>query len=125
VPAPATERLWIYDLPPSNYYGTTGRTNKHFTLDENPLKRSDLNDFVNCYLGGKHGSQSRGYSGNRHGRKESDRFNPDKSGANRFQRKESERFRSFSYEELTKRDKLNLDIFWLKDESLEDSANLP
>jgi hypothetical protein len=27
--------------------------------------------------------------------------------------------------ELLKRDKLNLDIFWLKDESLEDSANLP
>jgi type I restriction enzyme M protein len=26
---------------------------------------------------------------------------------------------------LSKRDKLNLDIFWLKDESLEDSANLP
>ena len=24
-----------------------------------------------------------------------------------------------------KRDKANLDIFWLKDESLEDSANLP
>jgi type I restriction enzyme M protein len=24
-----------------------------------------------------------------------------------------------------KRDKLNLDIFWLKDESLEDGANLP
>ncbi len=24
-----------------------------------------------------------------------------------------------------KRDKVNLDIFWLKDESLEDSANLP
>ena len=44
---------------------------------------------------------------------------------NRQKRKESERFKSFSYEELTKRDKLNLDIFWLKDESLEDSANLP
>jgi len=44
---------------------------------------------------------------------------------NRHERKESERFKSFSYEELTKRDKLNLDIFWLKDESLEDSANLP
>ena len=29
------------------------------------------------------------------------------------------------YEELTKRDKVNLDIFWLKDEALEDSANLP
>jgi hypothetical protein len=26
---------------------------------------------------------------------------------------------------LPKRDKVNLDIFWLKDESLEDSANLP
>jgi type I restriction enzyme M protein len=25
---------------------------------------------------------------------------------------------------VAKRDKLNLDIFWLKDESLEDSANL-
>jgi type I restriction enzyme M protein len=26
---------------------------------------------------------------------------------------------------LTKRDKANLDIFWLRDESVEDSANLP
>jgi type I restriction enzyme M protein len=83
---PWTSKLWIYDL----------RTNKHFTLKENPLKRSDLDDFVTCY-------------------------NP----KNRHERKESERFKSFSYRELTKRDKLNLDIFWLKDESLEDSANLP
>ncbi len=28
-------------------------------------------------------------------------------------------------EDPLKRDKLNLDIFWLKDESLEDSANVP
>jgi type I restriction enzyme M protein len=28
-------------------------------------------------------------------------------------------------DELIKRDKASLDIFWLKDESLEDSANLP
>jgi type I restriction enzyme M protein len=42
-----------------------------------------------------------------------------------FDRKESERFKSFTYEELTKRDKVNLDIFWLKDESLEDSAKSP
>ena len=83
---PWTEKLWIYDL----------RTNKHFTLKENPLKRSDLDDFVACY-------------------------NP----KNHHERKESERFKSFSYEDLLKRDKLNLDIFWLKDESLEDSANLP
>ena len=78
--------FWIYDL----------RTNKHFTLKENPLKRSDLDDFVTCY-----------------------------NAKNRHERKESERFQSFTYEQLVKRDKLNLDIFWLKDESLEDSANLP
>ena len=37
----------------------------------------------------------------------------------------SERFKSFAYAELTKRDKLNLDIFWLKDDAMEESANLP
>ena len=44
---------------------------------------------------------------------------------NRHVRKESERFKSFDYEDLVKRDKVNLEIFWLKDEPLEDSANLP
>src|ERR1700737_408124 len=72
------------------------RTNEHFTLKTTPLKRSDLDDFVLCY-------------------------NP----KNRHQRKETDRFKSFAYEDLLKRDKINLDIFWLKDESLEDSANLP
>ena len=43
----------------------------------------------------------------------------------RHKRKESERFKCFTFEELAKRDKWSLDIFWLKDESLEDSANLP
>jgi len=67
---------------------------------------------VNCYFGGtcfrtSEAAQKRVPPGSRH------------------ERKESERFKSFIYEELTKRDKLNLDIFWLKDESLEDSANLP
>ncbi len=83
---PWTQKLWIYDL----------RTNLHFTLKENTLKRSDLDDFVACY-------------------------NP----KNRLDRKDSERFKSFTYDELTKRDKVNLDIFWLKDDSLEDSDNLP
>jgi hypothetical protein len=44
---------------------------------------------------------------------------------NRHERTESERFKCFPYDELLKRDKVNLDIFWLKDEWLEDSANLP
>ena len=41
------------------------------------------------------------------------------------EREETERFRCFPYEELAKRDKLNLDIFWLKDDSLEDIDSLP
>jgi type I restriction enzyme M protein len=83
---PWTQKLWIYDL----------RTNLHFTLKENTLKRSDLDDFVACY-------------------------NP----KNRHERQDSERFKGFTYEELTKRDKVNLDIFWLKDDALEESATLP
>jgi type I restriction enzyme M protein len=83
---PWTKTLWIYDL----------RTNRHFTLKTNPLKRSDLDDFVACY-----------------------------NSENRHDRKESERFKAFSYEEIIKRDKTSLDIFWLRDESLEDSENLP
>ena len=81
-----TDKLWIYDL----------RTNQHFTLKENPLKREHLDEFVAC-------------------------FHP----ANRHERQENERFKAFGYDELAKRDKLNLDIFWLKDDLLEDSANLP
>jgi len=72
------------------------RTNNHFTLKENPLKFEDLKDFISCY-------------------------NPE----NRHQRKETERFKKFTYDEILKRDKTNLDIFWLKDESLEDLDNLP
>jgi type I restriction enzyme M protein len=83
---PWTKKLWIYDF----------RTNEHFTLKTNPLKRDDLNDFVACY-----------HADNRHKRKETDRFH------------------AFTYEELIKRDKASLDIFWLRDESLEDAANLP
>ena len=44
---------------------------------------------------------------------------------NRHERIENERFKCFRYDELLKRDKVNLDIFWLRDESLEDCANLP
>ena len=80
----------------------------HFTLKENTLKRSDLDDFVACYFGGK--TPKAGSAG---------------ASPSRHERKESERFKSFTYDELTKRDKVNLDIFWLKDDALEESANLP
>jgi type I restriction enzyme M protein len=84
--SPWTKALWIYDL----------RTNMHFTLKTNPLKRADLDDFVASY-------------------------NPQ----NRHDRTESERFRMFTYDELVRRDRTSLDIFWIRDESLEDSGNLP
>mgnify|MGYP007116979787 CR=1 FL=1 len=35
------------------------------------------------------------------------------------------RFKAYEYDELIERDKTNLDIFWLKDDSLEDTENLP
>ena len=41
------------------------------------------------------------------------------------ERKETERFRRFTYDELIQRDKLNLDIFWLKDDNLQDIDSLP
>ncbi len=102
---PWTQMLWIYDL----------RTNKHFTLKENTLKRSDLDDFVNCYFGSA-GSPLPAADG-AHG--------VTRPTLSRHNRVETERFKSFTYKELTKRDKVNLDIFWLKDDALEESANLP
>jgi type I restriction enzyme M protein len=72
------------------------RTNKHFTLKTSTLSYKDLEDFIVCY-------------------------NP----KNRHERKETDRFKAFTYNELMQRDKANLDIFWLRDESLEDTDNLP
>ena len=43
----------------------------------------------------------------------------------RAHRVESERWKSFSYNDIVARDKANLDITWLRDESLEDLDNLP
>lgn len=43
----------------------------------------------------------------------------------RRESKKIERWKSFKYDELIAWDKTNLDIFWLKDESLEDTENLP
>lgn len=46
-------------------------------------------------------------------------------GKPRSERVETERFKSFTYDELLARDKVNLDITWLRDESPEDMENLP
>ncbi len=79
------------------------RTNQNFTLKNNMLSRADLDDFVTCY-----------HPANRHERQAVwSEANP------------QGRWRSFSYDELAARDKVNLDIFWLRDEALEDSDSLP
>ena len=90
---PGPKKLWIYDL----------RTNQHFTLKTDPLKREDLDEFVTCYN-----------PANRHIRK-----------ATWSDKKPEGHWRAYDYDELIARDKASLDIFWLKDDSLEDSANLP
>src|SRR5436305_3133058 len=92
--------------------GATGRTNKHFTLKENTLKRSDLDDFVSCYFGGTSSVSSKKKAGTRNAVRLPDAAGLSKaspSGKSRHERKESERFKSFTYEELIKRDKINLD----------------
>jgi len=94
--------LFFDRKPPSESPWTTTlwiydlRTNHSFTLKERQLTRADLDDFVA-------------------------RYHP----ANRHERAETERFHPFTYQELTARDKASLDIFWLRDKTLEDTDNLP
>ena len=40
-------------------------------------------------------------------------------------KKPNGRWRSFDYDDIIKCDRTNLDIFWLKDDSLEERENLP
>jgi type I restriction enzyme M protein len=71
------------------------RTNKHFTLVRNPLIRADLDDFVACYR-----------------------------ADDRSQRRETERFKRYTYDELLERDKVSLDIFWLREEGADDGGDV-
>ena len=80
------------------------RTNKEFTLKQRRMTRSDLDDFVACYHPDNRNQRTATWN---------EKKNPEG------------RWRVFTYDELAARDKCSLDIFWLKDESLEDSANLP
>ena len=95
---PASETPWTKKL-----WIYDLRTNKHFTLKTSPLKREDIDEFAKCY-------------------------NP----SNRYQRKATwskktptGRWRACTYDEIIARDKASLDIFWLRDDSLSDSDNLP
>ncbi|RLA21777.1 MAG: SAM-dependent DNA methyltransferase [Gammaproteobacteria bacterium] len=75
------------------------RTNVHMTLKTKRLVKSNFDEFIELYCAGDLGKRQ-------------------ESEAN-------ERWKAFSYEDVIARDKTNLDIFWLKDDSLEDTENLP
>jgi len=73
VKAPATKEVWVYDL----------RSNRNFSLRQNPIRSDDLMDFIHCYC-----------------------------ADDPTQREETEHFRRFKYSEIIARDKANLDIQW-------------
>ncbi len=79
------------------------RTNMHFTLVTNPMKYDDLKDFIECYSANDVTKRKETWS----------EENPDG------------RWRKYTYDEIIKRDKTNLDITWIKDEGLADLENLP
>jgi type I restriction enzyme M protein len=79
------------------------RTNMHFTLKQKPIRRDDFDEFVRLYKPGER----------------------TKRRATWTEKKPEGRWRSYTYDELLKRDKVSLDLFWLRDESLEDGENLP
>ena len=79
------------------------RTNKRFTLKTRRMTRADLDEFVACYRPGARHTREATWSAQA----------PDG------------RWRPYSYDEIVSRDKVSLDLFWLRDESLEDSAGLP
>ena len=85
-------------LPTENVWIYDLRTNMSKVTKSHPLTPDYFADFLSCY-------------GPRHTPRASER-------------QESERFRRFTRAQIRERDD-NLDIFWLRDESLEDSDNLP
>ncbi|MEX0704714.1 MAG: class I SAM-dependent DNA methyltransferase [Planctomycetales bacterium] len=95
---PARESAWT-----SKLWVYDLRTNMHFTLKTKSLRRADLDEFVECFCPGKRQNRKATWS----------EKNPEG------------RWRAFDYDDLIKRDKANLDLFWLKDKSLEDSEDLP
>ena len=63
------------------------RAGLHFTMKQSPLRRDHLDDFIKCF----------------------------RPGESRDDRIESERFRSYEYEDLVARDKINLDLSFLRE----------
>ncbi|MXV51972.1 N-6 DNA methylase [Pedobacter sp. HMF7647] len=79
------------------------RTNIRHTPKKNPLNAANLKDFIKSYNFGKLMERRETWSTS----------NP------------TGRWRKYHYNDIIKRDKINLDISWLKDENLLDYDNLP
>lgn len=89
-----TKEVWIYDY----------RTNVKHTLKQNPLRETDLQDFVDCYRpDGRHHRQETYHA----------ESNPDG------------RWRKFTYDEVLGRDKTSLDITWIKQGEESEDLSLP
>jgi type I restriction enzyme M protein len=72
-------------------------------LKQKPIRRNDFDEFIACYKPGRMHDRAETWS----------EVNPEG------------RWRCFDYDELLKRDKLSLDLFWIKDKSLTDTDALP
>jgi type I restriction enzyme M protein len=72
------------------------RTNKRFTLKERPLRTVEMEDFIACARLSK-----------------------------RRARREGERFKRYTYAELAARDRMDLNLSWLREEGATDPASLP
>jgi len=83
---PATKELWVYDL----------RSERSFSLRQNPIGTADLTDFIRCYQAG------------------------DRTG-----RKETAQFRRFTYAEIIARDKANLDFQWQQERTNRTKSETP
>jgi type I restriction enzyme M protein len=95
---PASKTPWT-----KNIWIYDFRTNVHMTLKTNRLVLADFADFIDCYK-----------PDDIRQREESVEENGEQG-----------RWKMFTYDEVVARDKTNLDLFWLKDDSLEDTENLP
>ena len=89
-----TKEVWIYDY----------RTNVKHTLKQNPLRETDLQDFVDCY-----------HPDDRHHRQETYHAESNPDG----------RWRKFTYDEVLGRDKTSLDITWIKQGEESEDLSLP
>jgi type I restriction enzyme M protein len=83
---PATKEVWVYDL----------RSNRNYSLRQNPIGTEDLADFIHCY-----------------------------HADDRTRRKETTHFRRFKYSEIIARDKANLDIQWQDDTTNPNQGGTP